>query len=165
MNKQLLLGGSILAVVVLVLAGLSPVVGYNSVESSGVKDSPLFHLRAQRAINKEENVQTCTYLGKGRATDILFPTRDSYQTELLKQILDRMRMVDDESIGELLDEIEKKMKEDNFNYKGNLGDPPSAYFTCACTIKYGDPILSCLFWWLVTLLEIVCFFPPEWFTT
>ena len=76
MKNKLLTIGSITAVVVLILAGLSPVVGFDSVRSSKI-NSPLFNLRTQRAIDKGQNIQTCTYLGIGRTTDILFPTRDN----------------------------------------------------------------------------------------
>ena len=94
MENKLLTFGSITVCVVLVLAGLSPVVGYNSVES-GVKDSPLFHLRTQRAIDKGQNIQTCTYLGKGIATDILFPRQDS-SAKMVQRVINRLRSMEEE---------------------------------------------------------------------
>ena len=64
MENKLLTIGSILSVVVLVLAGLSPVVGFDSVRSS-MKDSPLFDIRSKRAIGEESNTLKCDYIGKG----------------------------------------------------------------------------------------------------
>ena len=108
MNKQLLIGGSFLAVVVLVLVGLSSVVGYNSVES-GMKDSPLFHLRTQRAINKEENVQTCTYLGKGKL--LPFPIRND-NSIIYQRFLDKISRMDDKVFDRFLDVIINNMHQD-----------------------------------------------------
>ena len=76
MENKLLVGGSAIAVVVLVLASLSPVVGYNSVESS-VKDSPLFSIRTKRAIDEESHTFTSDYIGKGEEINILIPARNS----------------------------------------------------------------------------------------
>ena len=72
MKNKLLTIGSIIAVVVLVLAGLSPVVGFDSVRSS-VKDSPLFSIRSNRAIQKDSNKLMCNYVGKGEEIRFLFP--------------------------------------------------------------------------------------------
>ena len=54
MKNKLLTVGSITAVVVLVLAGLSPVVGFDSVRYS-VKESPLFSTRINNAIDKGQD--------------------------------------------------------------------------------------------------------------
>ncbi len=48
MNKYPLIGVSILAVVLLVLGSLSNVVGYQSIQSSGVNDSPLFVISSNK---------------------------------------------------------------------------------------------------------------------
>jgi hypothetical protein len=109
MNKQLLIGGSILAVVVLVLAGLSPVVGYNSAES-GVKDSPLFHLRTQRALNKDENVQVCAYLGKGKL--LPFPVRND-KSLYYQRFLDKISRMDDKVFDRFLDVIMNYLRQDH----------------------------------------------------
>jgi hypothetical protein len=156
MKNKLLTYGSITACVVLVLAGLSPVVGFDSVRSS-VKDSPLFHLRTQRALDREQNIQTCTYLGKDKNINILFPTRESYRTLQFHRILDMMRMMDDGSIGELIDKIEQEMKEDY--PEDNLDNFRSGEPTCWCyTIRYHSDIWDCLLYWFLDFLIVLCFF-------
>jgi hypothetical protein len=61
-----------------------------------VKDSPLFHLRTQRAIDKEENIQKCTYLGKGKENILMIPQRNSETSLVQKFIKGITKMNDDE---------------------------------------------------------------------
>jgi hypothetical protein len=91
MEQKLLLVGSIVAVVVLVLAGLSPVVGYNNVESSA-KESPLFNVRTKRAIDKDSETLTCNYLRKGQLMS--FPARNS-KTIQIQKMIDIIKSMDD----------------------------------------------------------------------
>jgi len=91
MNKKLLIGGSAIAVVVLVLTSFSPVVGYNSVELS-VKESPLFNVRTKRAINEESEILTCNYLRKGQLMS--FPQRNS-KTALIQKAINKISIMDD----------------------------------------------------------------------
>ncbi|MCJ7698445.1 MAG: hypothetical protein MUO73_08980 [Thermoplasmata archaeon] len=66
MNKYPLIGISIIAVVLLVLGSLTNVVGYQSVKSTVLSDSPLFSVRTKRAINQVGgDTLTFNYLGKG----------------------------------------------------------------------------------------------------
>ena len=156
MNKKILTIGSIIAAIILVLVTFTSVVGYEAVESSGLRTSPLFEVRTSRAIDEETRGYTCDYVGKGNIWS--FPRRDSYQAVQLQRIIDRMRMMDDESTRELIDEIEQKMKEDN--HVGNSGNNLNSgqWLTCACTIRYGDPIIECLVEWFFFILEVICFF-------
>ena len=64
MNKKILLG-SIIAAVILVLVSFTSVVGYSSVKSTSGKASPLFSIRTSRAIDEETKDFTCDYVGKG----------------------------------------------------------------------------------------------------
>ena len=66
MDKKPLIVLSICAVVLLVLGSLTNVVGYQSVKSTTVNDSPLFNMRTQRATNHEQNILTFQYLGMGK---------------------------------------------------------------------------------------------------
>lgn len=100
MNKKLLLGGSVTAVVILVLAGLSPVVGYNSVESS-VKDSPLFSVRTKRAIDAEQDSLICDYVGKDKRNTVPIPTLNSRNT-LFQIFIDRISIMDDKEFNRLI---------------------------------------------------------------
>lgn len=115
MNKYPLIGGSILAVVLLILGSLSNVVGYQSVKSTAVNDSPLFRTRTQRAINKESNVLTSDYLGKG-INPLSFPLRDNNK-EGIQKFIDRIRKMDDDTFNRFVDFAIIQM-----NYKDNLKD-------------------------------------------
>jgi len=61
MNKKILIG-SIIAVAILVGVSLTSVVGYQSVESN-FKESPLFNVRSNRAIEKDGSIVTYNYIG------------------------------------------------------------------------------------------------------
>jgi len=75
MNKKILATGSIIACIILLVATLSPVVGYNTVRSS-VRDSPLFSVRTSRATDKQSDRLTCDYVGKNIRNTIFFPRRN-----------------------------------------------------------------------------------------
>ena len=93
MKNKFLISGSIFAVVVLVLAGLSPVVGFHSVRSS-VKNSPLFNIRTSQAIGENTEVLTCDYLGRGQGSFLLFPERNNRQ-RLLHAFLEWLCTIDE----------------------------------------------------------------------
>lgn len=101
MNKKSLIEGSIIVVVLIILGSLSNVVGYQSVKSTVVNDSPLFRTRTQRAINKESNVLTSDYLGKG-INAMSFPLRDN-NSEVIQKFLDRIRKMDDDTFNRFVD--------------------------------------------------------------
>jgi len=94
MDKKPLIGVSICAVILLVLGSLSNVVGYQSVKSSTVNDSPLFSMRTQRATNQQQNIITSQYLGKGIGNRLQFPTKDN-STDLLKRVIAYINKMDD----------------------------------------------------------------------
>jgi len=96
MDKKTLIGVSICAVVLLVLGSLSNVVGYQSVKSTTVNDSPLFQTRTQRATNKQQNNLTSQYLGMGKENLLQFPLRDN-RTEQLKKAIDIISKMDDKT--------------------------------------------------------------------
>jgi len=91
-RKYLAIGVSICAVVLLVLGSLSNVVGYQSVKSTTVNDSPLFQTRTQRATNSQQNIITTKYLGIGNVNQLQFPTRDDNTESMIKaiRIIDQM---------------------------------------------------------------------------
>ena len=100
MNKKLLLG-SILAVVLLVLVSFTGVVGYQSTSTTIAKASPLFIIRAQRAIDEEsKNSLTTNYIGKQNKVVIpfLIPTRAT----MIKTIIERIKEIDDSAFNQLL---------------------------------------------------------------
>ncbi len=115
MDKKLLVGVSAIAVVILVLASLSPVVGYHSVKSTSVRDSPLFAVRTKRAINEESKTLTSDYVGKGEEINILIPMRDS-KVILVQKIISRINTVSEEEFNKLISlvihHIDKSQKVD-----------------------------------------------------
>jgi len=118
MDKKPLIGVSILAVVLLVLGSLSNVVGYQSVKSTAVNDSPLFQTRTQRATNQQQNSITSQYLGKGNVWNI--PLSDN-RNEQLKKALDIISNMDDNTFHRFVEKIKtlisqkENTKDINFN--------------------------------------------------
>ena len=66
---------SVITIVLIVLASWNPVVGTTFVKSDAEKGiaSPLFAVRAQRSVHKEEIKKVhANYLGKGRILNLFF---------------------------------------------------------------------------------------------
>jgi len=101
MNKYPLIGISILAVVLLVLGSLSNVVGYQSIQSSGVNDSPLFSVRTERVTNQQKGISKSDYLGKGRETNLDIPKRD-IKKEYFDKIINLFIWMDAKSFNEVV---------------------------------------------------------------
>ena len=99
MNKKILIG-SILAVVLLTLVSFSSVVGYRSVESDSKFLSPLFGIRTNRAINKEQDVVTSDYIGQGEKNVIPIPIRDEKKI-LLQMTINKLIKMDEKEMNEL----------------------------------------------------------------
>ena len=120
MQKYPLIGVSIIAVVLLVLGSLTNVVGYQSVKSTTVNDSPLFTTRTQRATNQHQNIITSQYLGKGIGNLLQFPIRDN-RTESLIKAIEYISKMDINSIHWLLNvvihQLQPNMKIGNINTK------------------------------------------------
>jgi hypothetical protein len=96
---------------------LSPVVGFNTLKSTSVKLSPLFVVRAKRAVNKESQGLKCEYVGKGEEVNLLFPTLDS-RTALAQKVVDRIKTMDDTEFNKFIDLAINHMKKDNTIEKG-----------------------------------------------
>ena len=110
MKKNPLIGVSICAVVLLVLGSLSNVVGYQSVKSTAMSESPLFSLRTQRANNQKQNIITSQYLGKGKGNLLQFSLRDN-TTEVLKNIIKSIKKMDDATFQRFLVLIKQHLRE------------------------------------------------------
>jgi len=114
MRKSPLIGVSVCAVVLLVVASLSNVVGYQTVKSTAVNDSPLFSVRTKRAINQVGgDTLTFNYLGKGQYS-MPFPVIDN-RTELIQKVIDRIRTMDDDTFNRFIDYAVNQI-----NHKDNL---------------------------------------------
>ena len=96
MDKKPLIVVSICAVVLLVLGSLSNVVGYQSVKSTTVNNSPLFSMRTQRAINQQQNIITSQYLGKEKIYNMLMLPKPD-KTDSIHEIISRIQSMDDVS--------------------------------------------------------------------
>ena len=112
MNKYPLIGISICAVVLLVLGSLSNVVGYQSAQSYGVNESPLFSLRTQKANNQLKSVISSQYLGKGKDALLQFPIRDN-KTELLKKAIEIISKMDDKTFERFTELCIQRLRQNN----------------------------------------------------
>ena len=101
MDRPLLFGGCIIAVVILVGAGLIPVAGYHSVSSSS-KNSPLFEVRTKRALNQESRILTYEYLKKGEL--FLVPARGG-EFDLIQRIVEVIRGLSEEEFNKIIGPI------------------------------------------------------------
>jgi hypothetical protein len=110
MDKKPLIGVSIIAVVLLVLGSLSNVVGYQSVKSTAVNDSPLFRTRTLRATNQQQNILTSQYLGKGTDSFFQFPIKNN-RTESLKNFFESMKKMDDATFQRFLAQVKQRLTE------------------------------------------------------
>jgi hypothetical protein len=111
MKKYPLIGRSIIAVVLLVLGSLTNVVGYQSVKSTTLNESPLFKIRTQKATNQQQNILTSQYLGKGKGNLLYFPMRDN-RTELLKRVIEYISKMDDKTFARFTALCIQKVKQD-----------------------------------------------------
>jgi hypothetical protein len=112
MDKKPLIGVSICAVVLLLLGSLTNVVGYQSVQSATVNNSPLFATRAQRETNQQQNIITSQYLGMGKETHLQFPMRDN-QTESLKRAIEYISKMDDETFERFTELVIQQSKQND----------------------------------------------------
>jgi hypothetical protein len=107
MDKKPLIGVSILTMVLLVLASLCNVVGYQSVKST-VSDSPLFTIRKNRATSNE-NIGgiTSNFLGKG-ATSLIMISKRTDAIEKVRDVIERIQYMDENTFKKLVDIIVKE---------------------------------------------------------
>jgi len=111
-NKKSLIGVSILAVVLLVMTSLSNVVGYQTVKSTVMNDSPLFSVRTQRATNQQQNILTFQYLGMGKGNLLQFPTRD-IRNELLNKFIEIINEMEDVTFEQFTAVCIQKIRQDD----------------------------------------------------
>ena len=102
MNKKILLGSSLGAVVILILVSFTGVVGYQTTKSSTIaKASPLFNTRINRAIDNEIEDMNCNYVGKNRRSLIVLASPDRRIT-LIREFVDKISMMNDKIFTGLL---------------------------------------------------------------
>jgi hypothetical protein len=177
MERKPLIGVSICAVLLLILCSLSNVVGYQSVKSTAVNDSPLFQTRTQRATNQQQNVLTSQYLGIGKENLLQFPIRDN-TTELLKRAIDIISKMDDKTFEKFTELFLRRIRQDDTVSDTNLDKimvmlpqirvkpeiiinsytrEPTYHVTVDCpTLCNWFP--GCIPFWIVQFLGIIPFF-------
>ncbi|HWR62771.1 MAG TPA: hypothetical protein VN365_00010 [Candidatus Thermoplasmatota archaeon] len=112
MDKKPLIVVSICAVFLLVLCSMSNVVGYQSVKSTALNDSPLFKTRIQKATNQQQNIITSQYLGIGKGNLLQFPTRDN-KAESLKKTIEIINKMDDKSFAQFTELCIQRVRQES----------------------------------------------------
>ena len=113
MNKKILIGGSLVAVAILILVSFTGVVGYQTTKSSTIaKASPLFAVRSSRAIDEESKDFTCDYVGKELPTLFTFPKRDNRE-ELVQKIINKIKIMDDKSFNRFVKIVIANINQNN----------------------------------------------------
>jgi len=97
MNRDLLVGGNITAIIIIVFASFTNVVGYDFVNPPLSSESPLFHIRMHHAISdNQEDMIISEYLGKGKNNSPMNFKR-SYTFEYVYESITRIKLMDDET--------------------------------------------------------------------
>lgn len=113
MIKKSLIGVSFVVVILIVLGSLSNVIGYQSVQSSFVSESPLYSLRIKRAINQHQSSNiTLHYLGKGKVTLLKLPIRNS-RIELLKKSIEIISKMDNKTFKRFIELCIQRIRQNN----------------------------------------------------
>ena len=109
MIKNKVLFFSTIAVAILVGVSLTSVVGYKSVESN-FKESPLFNVRSNRAIDEENRDFSNDYLGNGKSFS--FPKKDD-KWILNQRFIDLISEMDDETFEKFIESVISILQKDN----------------------------------------------------
>lgn len=103
--------GSIAVAAIIVLISFTSVVGFQTTKSTVIKDSPLFIIRAQRAIKQpSKEVMTTEYIGKRKTITISFPEKNSALL-LFQRVIDEISTMKDTTFSKFLDETINKFHE------------------------------------------------------
>ena len=104
MNKKILIG-SIGAVIIIVLAGFTSVVGVQTNENSVKLTSPLFGVRTQSAIRSNDDVLTTVdYVGEG-STFLASSLTCNLERIRLNNVIKKIRNMDDETYMQFVNKI------------------------------------------------------------
>ena len=179
MKKTPIILVSICAVVLLVLGSLSNVVGYQSMKSTAMSESPLFSIRTQRAINQQQNILTSKFLGMGKENLLQFPISNN-RTELLIKAIEYIGKMDDKKFKQFIELCIQRVKQDNIFRDTNLNgllqifhklrinpektsdvvnknntfEPPSIYDYTLCDWTPGCiPLI--IFWSIVNFIQLI----------
>jgi len=115
MDRNTLLGGSIIAVIIILLASFSNVVGYDVFESHPLNESPLFSIRKQNALHEtEEHKIISEYLGKGKNIPVMI-LKGSNALEKIQEVISRIKLMDDDTFSKFVDSIVHEVSQQGKN--------------------------------------------------
>ena len=78
MDKKILVG-SVLVIVVIILASISPVIGYKISDKKNVISSPLFSARKNKILSRDIKKVNSKYIGHGNALNLFIKKRTTLQ--------------------------------------------------------------------------------------
>ena len=119
MNKKILLG-CIGAIVIIMLASFSSVIGEQTRNSSEMKDSPLFHIRTLRATdNPNGEAITTDYIGKGKSITLPLSTHSNTQL-FFRKAIESINKIDEASFNNFLETAVNKLRESEMVNKEDI---------------------------------------------
>ena len=96
--------------VVIITTSFAAAVGFQTVKSNSAINSPLFVVRSKRAVDEENKVLTCKYVGKG--ITLPFPKWDD-KTIMIQKVIDRISKMDDKTFEKFIVHIIDSAKKNN----------------------------------------------------
>jgi len=156
MNKKTLAIGSIIACIIILLASLSPVVGYNSARSS-VRDSPLFSVRSQRAIDKEEDALRCDYIGKDKENILFFSDRWT-RSAVIQKFINSIEQMDENEFERFIELIIKHASQKGIINHRSIPKLITAFYQ----LKYNPELLKNYIFEDRNMLTVNCTVNGEW---
>jgi hypothetical protein len=159
MNKKVLFVGTFGATIILLLASFSSVVGTHVVKSMNERNSPLFSVRVNRAVDKGYR-SSCNFIGKGNDKIIPLPKLDDINEVMGKarELWEKLKD-DPTSLKKVRVLLEKIRNKPQFLYKlqglkGKILEKNQ--HTMECTM--GGPTCSGVQCFLILLLAIIILF-------
>jgi hypothetical protein len=118
-RKWLVIGISCTAVILLLLTSLMNVVGYQSLISTTVHESPLFTTRTQKATKQQQNIINARYLGMEKGKLIQIPPAEN-KTEILKTISEVIKKMDETTYHRFLVRLNQYLKANTISNEKQL---------------------------------------------
>ena len=152
MRKVLVLG-SICAVLILVFASLSPVVGFQKVKTES-NESPLFKSRINKIAKYNDNGLTCQYINQEESPNIYFPVRDSY-AKIKNWILTNIKNIDFNKIKRNSKDIDNNKLEELIQNDFDFSDITSSEYYTICNWRLGC-IAESIIRWVIGTIAVFC---------
>ena len=102
---------SIILIALLIGASLTTVVGYNSVESNETQ-SPLFNIRINNVIQKDNENFNYNYIGKNKVPPIFFPIKDR-TIKAFQKAIDHISKMNDQTFSRFIKKACNKIGDSN----------------------------------------------------